>query len=112
VIELAAGVQDRHHDLRRAHAAVRHDADRNASTVVLDRDRAVEVHRHVDVLGVPGEVLVDAVVHDLPHEVVEGGAVVDVTDVHAGPQAHGLEPLENGDVFRVVVARGSGRFGG
>ncbi len=41
--------------------------------------------------------LVDRVVHDLPHQVVEarraGGA-----DVHPGPLPHGLETLEDGDV--------------
>jgi hypothetical protein len=46
---------------------------------------------------VPREVLVDGVVDDLPHEVVEPGAVVHVADVHAGALADRLEPLERGD---------------
>ena len=47
VVELAAGVEDRHHDLGRADALGVHP-DRDAAAVVLDRDRAVEVDDDVD----------------------------------------------------------------
>ena len=41
--------------------------------------------------------LIDAVVHNLPHAVHEA-PLVGGADVHAGPFAHGLEPLQDGEV--------------
>ena len=109
VIELAARVKDRHDDLGGADAAVRHDADGDAATVVLDRHRPVEVDRHVHPRAEAAEVLVDGVVDDLPHQVVKAGAVVHVADVHARALADRLETLENGDAGAVVAGR-RGRY--
>src|SRR5699024_9373033 len=61
----------------------------------------------VDGVGVPGHRLVDGVVDDLPHEVVQT-ALAGGADVHAGPLADGLEPLEDGDGARVVITRAAG----
>src|SRR5690606_10361211 len=84
--------------------------DRDAAAVVRHRDRAVLVDRHGDVVGVAGQGLVDRVVHDLEHHVVQAGAVVDVTDVHARTLAHGLEAAQDGDLAG-VVAGGAGLGG-
>ena len=46
-----------------------------------------------DFLAVAGERLVDGVVDDLEHHVVQAGAVIGVADVHAGALADGLEAL-------------------
>src|SRR5262245_43850823 len=46
--------------------------------------------------------LIDTVVEDFPHEVVEPGRT-NTTDIHAGPLADRLQALEDGDVFRGVV---------
>ena len=96
VVELAARVQHRHHDLGRADALGVH-ADRDAAAVVLDGDRVVGVDDDGDGVAVAREVLVDRVVDRLPHEVVQAGAVVHVADVHAGALAHRLEALEHLD---------------
>jgi hypothetical protein len=59
----------------------------------------------LDRVAVPCERLVDGVVDDLENEVMQtarpGGA-----DVHAGPLADGVEPLENGYVFGAVTSFG------
>ena len=71
-------------------------ADRDGARVVVQRDRDVRrvaVHR-----------LVYGVVEDLPDEVVES-ARSDAADVHAGSLPNGLEPFQDGDVFRCVVGR-------
>src|ERR1044071_672390 len=47
--------------------------------------------------------LVDRVVHTLPHQVVERRAVMNVPDVHAGALAHGLQAFEHGDVALAVL---------
>jgi hypothetical protein len=48
--------------------------------------------------GKPVHGLVDRVVDDFPHQVMQAGAA-DAADVHARALADGLEPLEDGDVF-------------
>jgi hypothetical protein len=49
--------------------------------------------------------LVDAVVNDFPDEMVQSGAVVNVTNVHPRPFAYGLEAFQNGDVLGTVGFR-------
>ena len=73
-------------------------ADGNAATVVLDGHRAVECTVTSMRVQNPAEVLVDRVVDDLP---TGGGGrpVVDVTDVHPGALANGLEAFEHLDAF-------------
>jgi hypothetical protein len=99
--ELAAGVQDRMHDLERVLAGAVL-ADRDAATIVDDLDRAVLVDRHLDVARLTRHRLVDRVGDDLPDEVVET-ANVRRTDVHAGALPDSLEPLEHLDALGRVV---------
>ena len=103
VAELAAGVEDREHDLDGRLALLLHDRHGDAAAVVDDGDRAVGVERDVDLGRVAGEGLVDGVVDDLVDEVVQT-AHAGRADVHARPLAHGLEALEDGDVLGVVRA--------
>ena len=106
LVELAAGVELREDDLGGRDPFGRVRFDRDAAPVVLDRHAAVDVDRDPDVGAVAGEGLVDGVVDDLEHEVVQtpfGG----VPDVHAGTLPNGLETLEDLDVFRAVF-RGLG----
>ena len=97
LVELPAGVQDGHDHLGGGDALALVDVDRDAAAIVGHRDRAVGIDGHVDPSGVAGQRLVDRVVDDLEHHVVQAGAVVGVADVHARPHAHGLEPFENLD---------------
>ena len=49
--------------------------------------------------------LVDGVVDDLPHQMVQAGAA-HAADVHAGPLANRLEPFEYSDVLgRILLLR-------
>src|SRR5580704_9164990 len=77
--------------------------DRNAAAVIDNRDRrSVGVQRDRDVLRIAVHRFVDGVVQDFPDEVVESGRS-HPPDEHARTLADGLQPLENGDVFRGVV---------
>ena len=69
--------------------------------VVDHRDRVVGVDRDLDRVVAAGQRLVDRVVDHLVDEVVQA-AHTGRADVHAGPLAHRLETLEDGDVLRVV----------
>ena len=112
--ELAAGMQLRHDRLHSGDAFARHFVDRDATAVVDDADAVVGQNRHLDVRGVAGERLVDRIVDDLVHQVVQaaraGGA-----DVHARADAHCLKAFEHAQIARVVMVGREGivelRFG-
>ena len=81
--ELAAGVEDGVDDLgRRLVLVLRVDAGRDAAAVVGHPHAAVGQEGHLDAVAVAGHGLVDGVVHDLPHQVVEPGRA-GRPDVHA-----------------------------
>ena len=100
--ELAARVELGVDDLDAGQALAGDDVNGDAAPVVCDGGGVVGVQAHVDGVAVSLEGLVDGVVNDLPQAVHEA-PVVGGADVHAGALAHGLEPLEDREVARVVV---------
>ncbi len=115
LVEFPAGVELGHDDLGRRDPFALVNVGRDAAPVVAHRAGAVRIERDDDLFGEAGERLVDGVVDDLVHHVVQAGTVVGVADIHARPLAHGIEALENLDRIRIVFGgdRGSlaGRFG-
>ena len=91
--ELAAGMQVCEHQLDGRHLEFLVCVYRNAATVVLYRHRAVHVNGDLDLVAIPGQVLVDRVVEHLVNAVVES-VFIRVTDVHPRPLPHGLQTLE------------------
>ncbi|KAG0926179.1 hypothetical protein G6F31_018478 [Rhizopus arrhizus] len=79
-------------------------AGRDTATVIGHRDRAIGVDRHCHVVGVAGQRFVDRVVDDLEHHVVQAGAVMHITDVHAGTLADSLQAFQGGNAVGVVIA--------
>jgi hypothetical protein len=75
--------------------------DGDAAAVVDDANATVGEEGDRDARGVAGECLVDGVVDDLVHEVMQapfaGGS-----DVHAGALADGVKAFKNGDRAGVV----------
>ena len=100
--ELAAGVQHGEHDLDGRLALGLVDVDRDAAPVVDAADSAVGKDRDDDRVAVAGHRLVDRVVDDLLHEVVET-ARTGRADVHAGALADRLESFEHLDLVGPVV---------
>jgi hypothetical protein len=89
-------------DLQRALLRLRVLVHRNPAPVVGHCERgAVGVQRDSNGGGVPVHRLVDGVVERLPDEMMQAGDA-DAADVHARPLADGLQPFEDGDVFRGV----------
>ena len=110
--ELAAGVQQGHHQLGRRDLVVeRMGIDGDAAAVVGDLAGAVGVEGDVDAGAVPGHGLVDGVVDHLPHQMVQAGRA-GRADVHAGPLADGFKALQDGDLQRAVGAVVAGGGGG
>ena len=103
VAELAAGVEDREHDLGCRPALLLVHLHGDAAAVVGDRDAVVRVDRDLDLGGLARERLVDRVVHHLVDQMVQP-ALARRADVHARPLAHGLEALQDRDVLGAVGA--------
>src|SRR2546426_4865659 len=77
-------------------------AYRYAAAVVDDDHGVVLADRHVDRGRVARHRLVDGVVDDLPHEVMES-PLIRGPDVHARPPPDGLQSLEDLDAGRRVI---------
>ncbi len=105
VVELPARVQLGHDDLRRGPVLFLVEVDRDPPAVVLDRHRVVRVDEHRHAVRVAGQRLVDRVVDDLVHHVVEAARVIRVADVHPGAFSHRIQAFEDLDVFRRVIRR-------
>ncbi len=67
------------------------------------RDRSVGVERDQDPVAMTGQRLVDRIVGDLEHHMVEARAVVGVADIHAGPLAHRVEAFQDLDGIGAVA---------
>src|SRR5262245_23224139 len=77
-----------------------------AAPVVFDGDRgAVGVEADADVRRIAIHRLVDGVVENLPDQVMQTSRS-NAPDIHAGALAHGLQTLENRNVFRGVIGGG------
>jgi hypothetical protein len=100
--ELAAGVKFGHDDLDgRTGVLVLHGADGDAATVVPHLNRRIGTDGDLDVVAIARQGLVDGVVDNLVHEMVQS-PVPGRPDVHAGPLAHRFQAFEYLDVTRVV----------
>jgi hypothetical protein len=76
-VELAARVQHGEDDLDRRALLGRMHVDRHTAAVVDDPHATVREQHHLDVVSKTGKRLVDGVVHDLPHQVVQAALDVD-----------------------------------
>jgi len=74
-------VEDRHDDFHGGAVVLLVGVDRYPAPVVGDGHRPVLVDAHLDGVAVPGQRLVDGVVHDLVDEMMEA-ASVRRADVH------------------------------
>ena len=94
-VKLAAGVQLSHNHLHRRHARRVH-FDRNTTAVIADLNAAVFQQSDLNIGGVTRHRLVDGVVYNLPHQVVQA-TLTSRANVHTRPLTHGLEALEDGN---------------
>ena len=93
VLELPAGVQLGHDDFGSRNALFAVDARRDAAAIVLDRNRAVRVQLDQNLVAMPRQRLVDRIVRNLEHHVVQARSVVGVADVHARRLRTASSPL-------------------
>ena len=79
--------------------------NRDAATIIRDRNRAINVNRYLDPLTIASKVLVDRVVENLKNAVVQA-AFIGVADIHAGPFPNGLQTLQFIDLCSAVFLAG------
>ena len=96
--ELPARMQLGEHDRECRQPLVGDDVDRDARSGIAHGDGVVRVDGHVDEVVPSGQGLVDRVVDDLVHEMVEPSGTRRA-DVHPRAQTDRLEALENRDVL-------------
>ena len=99
--ELAAGVEHGVNHLQGRPPGLGLDVHGDAAPVVGNGDGVAFVDGHGDVRAVPGQGLVNGVVHDLVHQVVQtrGGSRA---DVHTRPLAYGLQALQHLDLRGII----------
>ena len=99
--EFAAGVQHGEDDLQRALAGLLLNIHGDAAAVVGHANDVPLFDDDLDMGAVAGQRLVDGVIHDLIHQMVQargrGGA-----DVHARPLADRFQTLQNLDLRSIV----------
>ena len=103
IVELAARVQLCHHQFERAASGFDVRIDRNAASVVANRNHAVRQELDHDVVGVTSHRFIGRVVQDFAHQDEQTDAPC-VADIHSGTMAHGFKSFEPGNVFRRVIA--------
>jgi hypothetical protein len=102
VIEFTAGVQHRKNHFERAFLTRRMLVDWYSAPIVLNGDRGpIFVEGDPDIRRMTVHCLVNRVVEDFPHQMMQTRAA-NATDVHARAAADGVEPFQNGNVFRCV----------
>ena len=110
-LEFSAELQDRHHAFERGDFSpqflrqlfVRFDGD--ASAIVLHRHRTIGVDNHFDVFGKSGHGLINRIVDDLIHQVVQTTRR-DVADIHGRPLADMIHVRQMLQVLRPIVGFG------
>ena len=103
LVELPAGVQLGHDHLGGRHAFLLVDVGGDAAAVVEHGHRAVRVQGHLDDVAEAGQRLVDGVVGDLEHHVVQARAVLGVADIHARTLAHRIQALQDLDRAGAII---------
>src|SRR5690554_1634016 len=102
VIELAAGVQYGHDYLGRRHPLLRVNVYRYATAVIFNTDRLVLVDSNPDLVTVPCKRFINGVIHHLEYHVVQTGAIVSITNIHARSFAYRIQPLQDLDITGIV----------
>ena len=102
VVKLATCMQDGQDDLKGRNLLDGVLVHGDAAAVVYDGDGVIGVDCHLDLVAEAGEGLVNGVVHDLVHQVVQS-AGARRANVHARALADGLKTLEDLDLAAVVA---------
>ena len=94
LVELTAGMQHGEHDFQSAAMLLLVHTRRDTTAVILDTDGVVFQNFHIHVRAIAGHGLVDTVIDNLIHQVVQA-AFADIADIHGRALAHSLKAFQN-----------------
>ena len=100
--EFSAGVERRHDNFKRRLFVFLMLIHRNAASVIGDADaaaRLIEFDR--DHRGIPVDDLVDGVIQNFPHQMMQAGPVRP-PDIHRRSPPNRINPFQNQNLTRVV----------
>ena len=100
--ELAARVQDGQDHLNRRLAALMH-IDGDTSPIVDDSDAVIPFDRHINMVTIASQSLIDRVVNHLVDEMVQA-ALRRAADVHARALSYSFQTFQNLNLIGAVVA--------
>ena len=91
-----------HHEFNASKPSLSLDIHRNSPTIILDFNRTIGGEGDDYLVAISGERFIDCVIDDLP-ETVHEAARVGGADIHSRALTDGIEPFEDGQVFRRVL---------
>src|SRR5690554_536839 len=74
----------------------------NTATIVANRNGFIRMNGNPDFTTVSRQGLVDRVIHQLKHHMVQTCSVIGIADIHARTLAHGIQALQDLDTRRIV----------
>ena len=99
--EFTAGVEHRVNHFQGRPSGLRLDIHGNAAAIIGDGDGITGVDGDGNMLTVPGQRLINGVVHDLIHQMVQSGGR-GRADVHTGAFPHRFQTLQNLNLLRAI----------
>ena len=105
--ELAAGVQDGVHHGDGGQTGVGLNVHGDAASVIGDLNDVILQDLDLDVVAVAGQRLINGVVHDLVHQMMQT-ALTGGADIHTRALAHRLQTLQHLDLAGVILVVGYG----
>ena len=102
VIKLTASVQHGHDDLCGGAALLLVHVYRDTPAIVTHRDRTVGMDLDQNIGAVASERLVNGVIDDLEHHVVQTRAIIRIADIHPRALADRIQALQHLDIRGVV----------
>ena len=92
-----------HDNLNGRHVFLGMDVNRNAAPVVTDGDGVVQVQHNFYFVAVPGHGLVNGIVDNFVHQMMEAAAVR-APDIHGRTFPNGLQTFQDSDGICVISA--------
>src|SRR5690554_853633 len=93
LVKLTPGMEHRHYYLQGRFVFFLIDSCRNASPIILYRNRIVFMDNHIDTITIASYCLVNRVVHHLINQVMQTFGT-GITDIHGRPFTNSLQTLK------------------
>jgi len=100
--EFSAGVKNRQHHFHRRFAGFMH-IHRNSPAIIGDGNRIILVDHDIHFVAIAGQRLIDAVVHDFIHQMVQAFAG-SAADIHPRPFPDCFQSFQNLNLLGAIIS--------